>query len=313
VRRRSDYPLYLAARAVVAGAQTLPRRAALAIGATLGGVARSPLGLRRAVADDNLAIAFPERSAAERDAICRRMYAHWGRMTFESLRAAATDGREVFPLIRGGGEVLRTLRDFQAKGRGVLVLSGHIGNWESAAAYVATHGLPVTAVWKPQANPYIAAYLDRLRVRLGIDAIPMPEAREGVIAALRAGRIVGLVADQAPIRGGTWVPFFGRPTKTFNGPGYMAAQAGAPVLFGGMLADGAGGYRMFLELLEEEPHGAADDVVVHIATRYRARLEALVRTAPEQYLWTHRLWKESPPETAVPRPGGGLPSPRAPG
>lgn len=298
MRRRSDYPLYLAMRAVVAGADALPRGAALALGAALGRAARSPLGMRRRVADTNLAIAFPERSAAERDAICRRMYAHWGRMAVESLRAAATDGREVFPLIRGGDEVLRTLRDFQARGRGVLVLSGHIGNWESAAAYVATHGLPITAVWKPQANPWIAAYLDRLRVRLRIEAIPMPKARTGVVAALRAGKIVGLVADQAPIRGGTWVPFFGRPTKTFNGPGYMAAQSRAPVLFGGMLGEAAGGYRMFLELLEEEPRGDVDEVVARVATLYRARLEALVRTAPEQYLWTHRLWKEPPPAGA---------------
>jgi KDO2-lipid IV(A) lauroyltransferase len=298
VRRRSDYPLYLAMRALVAGAHALPRGAALAAGAALGRTARSPLGLRRAVAEANLAIAFPERSASERDAICQRMYAHWGRMTVESLRTAATKGREVFPLIQGGDEVVRTMLDLQQRGRGVLVVSGHIGNWEGAAAYVAARGIPVTAVWKPQANPWVAGYLDRLRIGLGIDAIPMPEAREGVIGALRAGKIVGLVADQAPIRGGTWVPFFGRPTKTFNGPGYMAAQTGAPVLFGAMVDDGAGGYRMFVELLDEEPRGDVDDVVLRLATRFRARLEALVRTAPEQYLWTHRLWKEPPPTAA---------------
>jgi KDO2-lipid IV(A) lauroyltransferase len=126
----------------------------------------------------------------------------------------------------------------------------------------------------------------------------MPEARDGVVAALRAGKIVGLVADQAPIRGGTWVPFFGRPTKTFNGPGYMAAQTGAPVLFGGMVGDGAGGYRMFVEPLDEEPRGDPDEVVLRLTTRYRARLEALVRTVPEQYLWTHRLWREPAPESA---------------
>ncbi len=295
MRRRSDFPVYLAFRAFVAGVHALPRVAALRVGALAGAIARSPLGLRRAVAEANLAFAFPELPPAQRDAICRRMYAHWGRMSVEALRAAATDGREVFPLISGGDEVLRTIRDLQARGRGVLVLSGHIGNWEGAAAYIAGRGLPVTAVWKPQANPWVAAYLEGMRIRLGVDAIPMPEAREGVIAALRAGKAVGLVADQAPIRGGTWVPFFGRPTKTFNGPGYMAAQTGAPVLFGGMLADGAGGYRMFVELLDEHPRGDPEEVVLRLTTLYRARLEALVRSAPEQYLWTHRMWREPPP------------------
>ena len=294
MRRRSDFPLYLAFRAFVAAVHALPRAAALRVGAFAGGLARSPFGLRRAVAEANLGLAFPERSPAERDAICRRMYAHWGRMSVEGLRAAATDGGEVFPLVRGGDEVLRTIRDLLARGRGLLVLSGHVGNWEGGAAYVAAHGVPVTAVWKPQSNPWIASYLDGLRVRLGVAAIPMPEAREGVVAALRAGRAVGLVADQAPIRGGTWVPFFGRPTKTFNGPGYMAARTGAPVLFGGMVADGAGGYRMFVEVLDEAPRGDPEEVVLRITTLYRARLEALVRTVPEQYLWTHRLWRDEP-------------------
>jgi KDO2-lipid IV(A) lauroyltransferase len=272
----------------------LPRAAALGVGALAGGLARSPFGLRRAVAEANLGLAFPEWSPAERDAVCRRMYAHWGRMSVEALRAAATGGAEIFPLIQGGDEVLRMVRDLRSRGRGVLVLSGHIGNWEGAAAYAVCHGVPVTAVWKPQANPWIASYLDSLRVRLGVEVIPMPEAREGVIAALRAGKVVGLVADQTPIRGGTWVPFFGRPTKTFNGPGYMAAKTGAPVLFGGMLADGAGGYRMFLELLDEAPRGDPEELVPRVAALYRARLEALIRTAPEQYLWTHRVWREEP-------------------
>lgn len=295
MRRRSDYPLYLAVRAAVAGVHALPRGAALAMGAAAGRVTRWPLGLRRAVAEANLGLAFPEWSAAERDAVCRRMYAHWGRMAVESLRSAATKGREVFPLVHGGDEVVRTMRELRGKGRGLLVLSGHVGNWEGGAAYVAAHRVPVTAVWKPQANPWIADYLERLRLGLGIDAIPMPEGREGVIGALRAGKIVGLVADQAPIRGGTWVPFFGRPTKTFNGPGYMAAKTGAPVLFGAMVDDGGGGYRMFVEVLDEAPRGDSEEQVVRIATLYRARLEALVRTAPDQYLWTHRLWKEAPP------------------
>jgi len=70
---------------------------------------------------------------------------------------------------------------------------------------------------------------------------------------------------------------------------------GAPVVFGGMLEDGAGGYRAFAEVLDEAPRGNADELVPRIATLYRASLEAVVRTAPEQYLWTHRLWKTPPP------------------
>lgn len=295
MRRRSDYPLYLAMRAAVAAVHALPCGPALAMGAAAGRMVRSPLGLRRAVAEANLAIAFPERPPAERDAICRRMYAHWGRMTVEALRAAASAGRDAAAPPAGGAEALRLIRDLLGRGRGLLALTGHLGSWEGAAVFLASEGVPVTTVWKPQSNPWVADYLAGLRAGLGVDAIPMPEAREGVLAALRAGKLVALVADQAPIRSGTWVPFFGRPTKTFSGPGHFAARSGAPVIFGAMLDDGAGGHRIALEVLDEAPGGDPEAEVVRLATLYRARLEALIRTAPEQYLWTHRLWRELPP------------------
>lgn len=294
MRRRTDLLAYVAMRAAIGAMRPLPRGLALDVGTAMGRFARSPLGLRRAVADANIARAFPDLPQAARDAISRGVFGHFGRMMVESLRVAATGGREVLPLVRAG-DAPALVRDLLARGRGLLVLTGHIGNWEVAAAFLAAQGVPVTTVWKPQANPRVAGYLDELRRRLAVDAIPMPEARTGVRAALEAGKLVALVADQAPLRGSTWVPFFGQPTRTYEGPGHFAAQTGAPVVFGGMLEDGAGGYRAFAEVLDEAPQGTADQLVPRIATLYRARLEALVRTAPEQYLWTHRLWKTPPP------------------
>jgi len=291
VRRRSDLPLYLAMRAAVGAMRPLPRGFALRAGAALGQLARSPLGLRRAVADQNLAVAFPDLSQAARDDVCRRMFAHWGRMAIESLRVAMTGGEEVLPLVRADAE-LAVVRDLMARGRGLLLLGGHFGSWEVAAAYLAKQGIPVTAVWKPQSNPWVARYLDGLRRRIGVDAIPMPEARAAVRAALLAGKLVALIADQAPLRSDTSVPFFGRPTSTYEGPGHFAAQTGCPVIVGGMLSDASGGYRAFLDVLDEAPRGDAGDLVPRIARLFRARLEAYVRQAPEQYLWTHRLWKE---------------------
>jgi Kdo2-lipid IVA lauroyltransferase/acyltransferase len=290
VRRRSDLPAYLALRAAVAPLLALPRGAALGAGAAFGRLARR-LGLRRAVAERNLALAFPDLPPEARDAICTGVYEHFGRMMVDALRSGTNGGREVVPLVHADREVAM-LKDLLKRGRGLLALTGHLGSWEAGIPFLARHGLPVTAVWKPQANPWVAGYLDHLRRNLGLEAIPMPEARQAVPAALRAGRIVALVADQAPIRGDIRVPFFGRSTRTFAGPGYFAAQTGAPVVVGAIFSDGAGGYRVAAEVLDESPHGDPDEVVLRIATLYRARLEALIRTAPEQYLWTHRLWRE---------------------
>ena len=291
MRRRSDLPAYLALRAAVAPLLALPRGAALGTGAALGRLARRPFGLRRAVADQNLALAFPELSRDARDAICVGMYEHFGRMSVDTFRSGTTAGREVLPLMHADREVA-LLQDLLRRGRGLLALTGHLGNWEAGIPFLARHGMPVTAVWKPQTNPWMAGYFDRLRRGLGLETIPMPEARWGVPAALRAGRIVALAADQYSIRGDTRVPFFGRLTRTFEGPGHFAAQTGAPVVVGAIFSDGDGGYRVAVEVLDEAPRGEPEELVPRIATLYRAALEGLIRTAPEQYLWTHHLWRE---------------------
>jgi KDO2-lipid IV(A) lauroyltransferase len=154
-------------------------------------------------------------------------------------------------------------------------------------------------VVKPPANPWVARYAEGSRRRLGIETIPMAEARSGVAAALRGGKAVALVADQGAMRGSTWAPFFGRPTKTPEGPGLFAARSGAPVLFGALVALDGGGYRAVLDVLEETAAGDARQVIQRVADRFRARLEEEVRRYPEQYLWTHRLWKRVLPAAPV--------------
>lgn len=293
MKRASDYPVYLAMRAALAAVRVFPRSMALGTGGLLGQAARA-FGLRRAVTDDNLARAFPELSAAARDDLGRRVFRHFGRMAVDSLRLSAVGPRAVEPLVTGG-DCVRLLKERLTRGKGAIILTGHIGNWELAGAYLAAVGFPLAAVVKPPSNPYIAAHAERVRRRLGIETIPMPEARSGVMAALRQGRTVALVADQGALRSTTWAPFFGQPTRTPAGPGLFAARSGAPVLFGALIAQPDGGYHLDGEVIEEEVTGDAGEATERIAVKYRAVLEALVRQVPEQYLWTHRLWKWKEP------------------
>jgi KDO2-lipid IV(A) lauroyltransferase len=281
-------------RALLSVVRPWPRPIALGVGAALGRAARDVFGLRREVADRNLAIAFPALSGAERVALARRMYAHFGRVATDSLRLASAGPEAVLPFVRTfeGEDLLRSL---SAAGRGAIVLTGHLGNWELAAAWAAAIGLPVAGVVKPPSNPWVADLVERSRRRMGIETIPMPSARAVVPEALAAGKLVGLVADQGALRSNTWVPFFGRRTQTAEGPGRFAARTGAPVVFGGFIAEPDGRYRGFAELMVESPRGDEADLVARVATLFRQRLEAEVRLAPEQYLWTHRLWAREPP------------------
>jgi KDO2-lipid IV(A) lauroyltransferase len=268
---------------------------ALGAGALLGRGARDVFGLRREVADQNIAAAFPELQPAARAQLARRMYAHFGRVATDSLRLVAGGAHAVLPFVRTF-EGIDVLRSLLARGRGVILLAGHHGNWELGGAWVAAAGFPLTGVVKPPSNPWVADYVERSRRRMGIVTIPMPEARSTVPAKLAAGMIVGLVADQGATRSSTWVPFFGKPTQTAEGPGRFAALTGAPVVYAGFVAEADGRYRGFVELLDEAPRGTPDELVPRIATLFRRRLEAAVRLAPEQYLWTHRLWERRPPD-----------------
>jgi KDO2-lipid IV(A) lauroyltransferase len=295
MRRRSDFPAYLLLRALVGLVSPLPRRVALGAGALLGRGVRDAFGLRREVADQNIAAAFPGMGPPERAALARRMYAHFGRVAVDSLRLTSGGPAAVMPFVRAvEGESL--LRSQLARGRGAIVLAGHHGNWELAGAWAAGVGIPVTGVVKPPSNPWVADYVERQRRRMAIETIPMPEARANVPLALAAGRAVGLLADQGAIRSNTWVPFFGKPTQTAEGPGNFASRTGAPVLFIDFRAEADGRYFGSIELLEESPQGDARELVVRLATQFRQRLEAAVRLAPEQYLWTHRLWGRQPPD-----------------
>ena len=285
-------------RAMGALLAALPRPLALAAGATLGRAARA-FGMRRRVTDANLAAAFPKLSAAERADLAARCYAHFGRMTVDSLRLSAAGPRALLPLVTGGN-VVDLVKERLPRGRGVIVLTGHLGNWELAGAYVAAVGLPLAAVVKPPSNPYIAGQAEQVRQRLGIQTIPMPEARIGVLEALKLHRAVALVADQGALRSQTWVPFFGRPTRTPAGPGVFAMRSGAPILFGALIAQPGNTYHLVGEVLAEDVP-ESETAVEDVARSYRAALERLVRRVPEQYLWTHRLWKQPPPS---PAPGG---------
>ncbi len=294
MRRKSDLPVYLLMRLGTAAVRLMPRRAARAMGAAVGLAARRA-GLRRAVTDANLARAFPDLDAAARERLAREVYAHFGRATVDSLIVAAR-GPEAMLSWVDGGDIVRIADERLPRGKGIIVVTGHIGNWELAGAYLAARGYPLAAVIKEPANPYIAADAAKTRDRLGIETIRMHEAITRVPEALRAGKVVALVADQGAIRSDVWAPFFGVPTQTPVGPGLFAARTGAPVLFGGLLESPArdGRYRLQGEVLVDEPASDASEMIRVVAEGYRAKLEAMVRTAPGQYLWTHRLWKRQP-------------------
>jgi Kdo2-lipid IVA lauroyltransferase/acyltransferase len=178
-------------------------------------------------------------------------------------------------------------------GRGVVVVSGHIGNWEIGAAAGAVRGFPISAVAKRAANPLFYERIMRARKRLGFEIIDFDQATRGALKALRQGRIVALAADQHS-GAGLWVPFFGRPAATFRGPAVMALRTGAPLFLAVSIRQPDGVYEVALERIDTTPTADMERDVLRVTTAWVGRLEAAVRRNPGQYLWHHRRWRPPP-------------------
>lgn len=248
-------------------------------------------GVRRADVDRHLALAFPDRDEAWRRRVRRACYRHLGREAVATLRLADLDPAAVRRRtdVRG----LEPVRRAVESGRGAVVVTGHLGNWEIGGAALAARGVPVTAVALRQGNPLFDRDLVAARDRLGLRVVYKKDAPGAVLGALRRGDAVALVGDQNPIRGGIPVEFFGRSANTARGPGLVALRTGAPVFLGVALRTGtAGRYRVRIEEVPVERTGDREDDVHRIVQRYTRGLERHVREAPEQYFWQHRRWKE---------------------
>lgn len=286
----ADLTEYLGARAVVGMARALPPLAAQRLGARLGAVAYRA-GARRDIVRAQIHAAFAERDAGWVERHAAACYRHFGREAFVVARLP----RDVDTLphrVETDGAAEHWIGRMVA-GEGVVVVTGHLGNWELAGAYLARRGVPLSAVVKRQRNERFDAWLAATRRRLGMESVYMDDAR--VLPALLArGRTVVLIADQDARSRGLAVTFLGRPASTFRGPARLALRTGAPLVFASLVRDGDM-YRMTAEAVrgraDARVASSTGEAELEFTRRWVAALEGRVLEAPEQYFWFHRRWK----------------------
>ncbi len=287
----------VAVRGVVAALRMLPWRAASAFGGWLGRLGYAPLGIRRRVVDRQVAAAFPALAPHEVARIARGAYESLGRTTIEAALLASLGGRgilDLFAEVEGWEHVEAAM----ALGRGVVLVTGHLGNWELSGAYLAARGVPLDAIYFPAANKAFDAYMQETRQRVGMRIVTVWDTTREVPRALRAGRVVAFLADQALIGlSAAAVTFFGRPAFTPRGPAVFALRAGAPILFAVGVRRRDGRFRLVVEPIAVEPTGDKDADVQRIVEAFTAALERRIRETPAQYFWHHKRWKRQPEGT----------------
>ena len=288
---------YGALRGVIGVLRRMGMRSAGTVGANLGMLGYRPLAIRREVVERQVRAAFPTLPAEEVQRIARASYANLGRTTAETALLPLYDRERIidmFEEVEGWSIVEERL----ARGKGLILVSGHLGNWEIGGAYLAARGIPMQAVARYMENPLFDGYLTRTRERIGMRMVHDDEAVRRVPRSLREGNAVAFLVDQGAVGlASTWVPFFKRLAKTPRGPAVFALRLGAPVVFGAAIRQPSGRFRLTFEPIDSTSTGNLEADVERIVTDYTATLERWVRRAPEQYFWQHRRWKHQRPGT----------------
>jgi KDO2-lipid IV(A) lauroyltransferase len=288
---------YAAIRGAVAAMERLSFRHAGTIGERIGRLGFAPLGIRRDVVEKQLRSAFPEKHEGEIQRIARACYGHLGRTSIETAVLPSYSREQIIDLFEevNGWSIVE---ERMARGKGLIVITGHLGNWELGGAYLAARGLPIDAVARHMANPLFDHYLTTTRERIGMTVVHDDAAVRRVPRSLRGGRAVAFLVDQGAVGlASTWVPFFGRYAKTPRGPAVFALRLGTPMVFGVALRQPSGRYQLTFEPIDREETGDREADVDRIVADYTAALERWVRRAPEQYFWHHRRWKHQRPGT----------------
>lgn len=194
------------------------------------------------------------------------------------------------------GDFAPVLRLLLQKNQGLIMLTGHYGNWEILGYVLATLGFETTSVARPLDNPYINDWVMGVRERMGQKIIAKKGATEDITSTLAGKGTVGFIADQNAGPKGIFVNFFGRKASTYKSIGLVAMEYNVPIVIGyaRRLKQSFRFQVGATDIIYPQDWQAQDHPLQYITQRYTAAIETFVREDPGQYLWVHRRWKTRP-------------------
>ena len=291
---------YAAVRGALGLLGALPKRAAVAAASGVAMIAYHTLGGLRRVAMTNLKIAFPELDASEHERLAKGAFTNLGRVLAEMSR---------FPRVMR--ESLRRTIEFQidpdvyaeyerlkGEGRGVIIVSPHLGNWELLVYGWSALEAPISYLARPLDNPKIEELTVRLRTKFGNRPINKTNSVTAAMKILREGGILGILADvNAHPKEGVFVPFFGTPACTSSGVALLAMRTNAAIIpmCGAWDAEKQHYVGVHGRIIYPSNTGSRERDVAETTAHFTAEVEKLIRRFPDQWLWIHKRWKSRPP------------------
>ena len=256
----------------------------------------SILRVRRKIVLENLQRVFgTEYTPSERKRIALNSYRHFALMLFEFIQFPALSQEDLTENIQISG--LEHYQSAIAQNKGLIIISGHLGNWEYALARLHLFNHDVIAYARPIHNKSVNEWINSIRRSWKISTVGTRYSIRDIIQTLKQNKIIGFLIDQDAGRHGIFIDFLGQPASTYKGPAYCAIKSGTPILFFVVVRNKKIDYDFIIEPpfwvnpakpMEEEIHRITKEITV--------RLEYYIRKYPEQYFWFHRRWKTKPSE-----------------
>ena len=274
--------------------QALPLSWALKLGRGIGLFWHYVIPIRRKTARDNVARVFgTELSQCAQRRIVQRCFENLGMFGIEAFRLPSlTQAQSERFMERTNWHILE---EAQQRGKGVIVVTGHMGNYDLAACSQASRGVQISAIVKKIHWAPAHRFVFGARERTGLHLIYGKGAGYHIRDALKRGEIVVLVIDQHMVSSrGIVCTFFGQLASTTPAPARFALESGAPIIPMWTYRKGRSGAHVLCiepEVVMETPHGDRDANIRHNTERLNRVIEGWVRQCPEQWLWLHRRWK----------------------
>ena len=241
---------------------------------------------RRKTGESNLRMAFPQMSESEARETCRRVFENFGRASADFLIGLDRTKEEIEETTVI--EHIEYLESALAKGKGVILLTAHFGNWERVAAWGVLSGYKLSVIVRDADAQGVNQLVNELRQGPGTQVISRGRAARASIERLRRNEIVGILPDQNARE--IFIPFFGKPAGTALGPGVLAERTGATVLPVFCHYEGNGRYRarFYPHVIADEGYTTKGEGMMRAINRL---LEEVIRERPDQWLWFHDRWR----------------------
>jgi KDO2-lipid IV(A) lauroyltransferase len=251
------------------------------------------LGYRKAVVTTNLERSFPEKSPDEIDAIRRDFYRYFCDLSLETLKTLTVSPAALNDHMSCGD--MSAFEHFFEKKQSVIIVMGHLGNWELCGAYFSQLPLhPLYVIYHPLRDKHFDGLFYRMRTRLGNGLYPMKSTFKCMIRDRDKLTATAFIADQSPSpKNAYWMTFLNQDTAVFRGTETLARKLDYPVIYLSVIRERRGHYRLHSELLVEHPGELPENLLTELHTR---RLEQDIIAHPATWLWSHRRWKHQRPD-----------------